>query len=137
MEKEKFYSQEVIDETIAKLRDIRNTSDFTYKQYWDLHDIIQDSYHFDEEDFIEYDYVENNIDYKNVTDYLDGMSESDLRSLFAEYGFEEGFKGESIKTLDDEYKVKLLTKLSKYFTSTRELESFLGEKMVQRLNLML
>jgi len=136
MKEEKFYSQEEIDETIAKLRDIRNTSDFTHKQYWDLHDVIQDSYHFSEEDFIEYDYIRDNMSYSDVTDYLDYMSESNLRNLFAEYGFEEGFKGESIKTLDDEYRVKLLTKLFKYFTSTRELESFLGDKMVQRLNLM-
>ena len=65
------------------------------------------------------------------------MSERDLRNLFAEYGFREGFSGESVKTLDDEQRVKLLTRLFKYFTSTRELEEFLGEKMVQRLNLML
>ena len=137
MEKEKFYSQEEIDETINKLRDIRNTCDFTHKQYWELHDVIQDSYHFSEEDFIEYDYVRDNMNYSDVTDYLDSMSEGSLRNLFAEYGFEEGFKGESVKTLDDEQRVKLLTKLFKYFTSARALEEFLGEKMVQRLNLML
>ena len=81
MEKEKFYSQEEIDETINKLRDIRNTCDFTHKQYWNLHDIIEDSYHFSEEDFIEYDYVRDNMDYSDVTDYLDSMSESSLRNL--------------------------------------------------------
>jgi CRISPR/Cas system-associated protein Csx1 len=137
MKEEKFYSQEEIDATISKLRDIGNTSDFTSKQYWDLHDVIQDSYHFSEEDFIEYNYVRYNMDYSDVTDYLNGMSERDLRNLFAEYGFQEGFSGESVKTLDDEQRVKLLTRLFKYFTSTRELEEFLGEKMVQRLNLML
>lgn len=137
MEKEKFYSQEEIDETIGKLRDIRNTCDFTSKQYWDLHDVIQDSYHFSEGDFIDYNYVRDNMDYSDVTDYLDSMSERNLRNLFAEYGFEEGFRGESVKNLGDEQRVKLLTKLFKYFTSTRELEEFLGEKMVQRLNLML
>ena len=99
MEKEKFYSQEEIDETIGKLRDIRNTCDFTSKQYWNLRDVIQDSYNFSEEDFIESDYFRNNMDYSDVTDYLDGMSESSLRNLVAEYEFEEGFKGESVKTL--------------------------------------
>lgn len=136
MEKEKFYSQEEIDETINKLRDIRNTCDFTSKQYWNLRDVIQDSYHFSEEDFIGYDYVRDNMDYSDVTDYLDSMSESSLRNLFAEYEFEEGFRGESVKTLDDEQRVKLLIKLFKYFTSARALEEFLGGKMVQRLNLM-
>lgn len=136
MEKEKFYSQEEIDETINKLRDIRNTCDFTHRQYWDLHDIVEDSYHFSGEDFIDYNYIRDNMDYSDVTDYLDSMSESSLRNLFAEYEFEEGFRGESVKTLEDEQRVKLLTKLFKYFTSTRELEEFLGEKMVQRLNLM-
>ena len=136
MEKEKFYSQEEIDETIKKLREICDSTDFSHKQYWDLHDVIQDSYHFQEDDFIESDYIQNNMSYSDVVDYLDGMREGELRSLFAEYGFEEGFKGESVKTLDDEQRVKLLAKLFKYFTSTRELEEFLGEKMVQRLNLM-
>ena len=69
MKEEKFYSQEEIDATISKLRDIGNTSDFTSKQYWDLHDVIQDSYHFSEEDFIEYNYVRYNMDYSDVTDY--------------------------------------------------------------------
>ena len=64
--------------------------------------------------------------------YLDRMTESEIFNLLIEYGFE----GVRMETLDDEYKAKLLTKLAKYFTSTTELEDFLGDEMVKKLNIL-
>ena len=127
MDKNKAYSSEDIDNSVSELIDVMSTTDLTANQYRDLCRAIKDSPYFYSVDFIDYDYIDV---HNKVYDYLDGMSESQILNLLIVYGFE----GIRMETLDDEYKAKLLTKLAKYFTSTTELEDFLGDEMVKKLN---
>ena len=124
----KVYSSKDVDNAVSELADMILTTDFTANQYRDLCQAIKDSPYFYGDDFIDYDYVD--VAHDNVYAYLDGMTESEIFNLLIEYGFE----GVRMETLDDEYKAKLLTKLAKYFTSTTELEDFLGDEMVKKLN---